>query len=453
MQKTLWECSECGHTQHKWSGSCTVCKAWNTIEESRAVDPKTVRYSAAPLEKVKPIPITELKESAVRRFTTRVGAFDRVMGGGVVPGSLVLLGGDPGIGKSTLMLQIASYYAKSGQKVLYVCGEESAEQTGARAARIGISHPNIFLLSETNLGSILKYVDELVPDLLVIDSVQIVYKPEINSSPGSVTQVKEVAVECMHVAKGRGITTFLIGHVTKSGDLAGPRVLEHLVDTVLEFEGNHTQGIRLLRTMKNRFGPTDEVGVFQMGAGGLAEVENASKLFLEQRLHSIPGSSVTATVEGSCPFLIEIQALVAKTAYATATRKSTGIDQNRLSLLLAVLEKRLSYSLHTCDVFVSIVGGIKIKEPAIDLAIVGAILSSYQGTPLPPDLCMIGEVGLSGEVRPVPRFESRLKEALQMGFKQMVVPQGNLVSLPKQGIELIGVKLIDQAVDLIPAMR
>ena len=380
-----------------------------------------------------------------------MGELDRLFGGGIVEGSLVLIGGEPGVGKSTLLLQLSDALGKLGLTVLYICGEESAEQTSLRARRLGIDQPNIYLLSETNFGTIRAQIEQIKPDVAIVDSVQIIYKSEISSSPGSVVQVREIATEFMHLAKGHGITSFLIGHVTKSGEIAGPRILEHIVDTVLEFEGDRQHGYRLLRAIKNRFGPTDEIAIFQMKETGLAEVANPSLAFLEERMKEIPGSVIVPGMEGARSFLLEIQALVTPTSFPTPSRRSAGLDQNRMALLLAVLEKRVGYQLHHCDVFVALAGGLKIVEPAIDLGILLAIASSFSNRSLPSDLIVLGEVGLGGEVRGVTRIETRLKEAIHMGFKKCILPKKNLKGLAPhlmEKIECLGIELVDQAIQL-----
>lgn len=447
--KISWSCRECGHTQPKWTGSCTSCQNWNTFVEEAVLEEKKARFEAKKLQSSKAIRITEVQTGEFKRLATRMGELDRLFGGGVVSGSLILVGGEPGVGKSTLLLQIAHSFALQGLTVLYVCGEESAEQTSLRAKRLGIDNQNLYLLSETLFSAIRAQIDQIQPDIAIVDSVQIVYKGEIASSPGSVVQVREIATEFMHLAKGHGITTFLIGHVTKSGELAGPRVLEHLVDTVLEFEGDRQHGYRMLRAVKNRFGPTDEISIFQMKETGLAEVANPSQAFLEGRMRELSGSAIVPGLEGARSFLLEIQALVTPTAFSTPSRRSAGLDQNRLALLLAVLEKRVGYQLHHCDVFVAIAGGLKIIEPAIDLGILLAISSSFANKALPSDLVVLGEVGLGGEVRAVTRIETRLKEAIHMGFKKCVLPKRNLKGLSSsltEKIQLIGVELVDQAI-------
>ena len=398
----------------------------------------------------KPVQLKDVEMQEFDRFSTGFLELDKVLGGGVVLGSLVLLGGDPGIGKSTLMLMVASQFCKMGMRVLYVCGEESTQQTSLRAKRLGINDEGLYLYAETLFSNIQEQIETLEPDVFILDSIQIVYKGEVNSLPGSITQVREISVECMHIAKQRGITTFLIGHVTKSGELAGPKVLEHIVDTVLDFEGDLDVGYRLIRAHKNRFGPTDEVAMFRMIAEGLEEVPNPSEIFLQERLKEVTGSAIVPTLEGSRAILVEIQALVGASAFSTSSRKASGIDQNRLALLLAVLEKRMGYHFHSLDVFVSVAGGLKIRETAIDLAIVLAIASSFCNRAIDPLTSIIGEVGLGGEVRSVPRIENRLKEIKQMGFKRCILPKRNLPK-EKMDIELIGVERVDQAISYLLA--
>lgn len=450
--KVLWSCSECGHQQPKWSGSCSVCQKWNTFAEELGITTSGKRFEVEGKTSSRPLKIEEVDISPFRRYTTKIKEFDRLLGGGLVSGSLTLIGGDPGIGKSTLLLQISNSLASQGLNVLYVCGEESVEQTVLRAHRLGIKSDSLYLLNETLFSSIKAHVEKLKPDVLIVDSIQIVYKSEIPSSPGSVAQVRELATEFMHLSKGMGISTFLIGHVTKSGEIAGPRVLEHIVDTVLDFEGDRHHGYRILRASKNRFGPTDDIALFQMDASGLTEVENPSAIFLQERIRESSGSVIIPTIEGSRAFLVEVQALVAPSAFATSSRKSTGIDANRLSLLLAVLEKKVGYQLHHCDVFVSIAGGLKILEPAVDLGIALAVLSSFGNKTLDPDTVIFGEVGLGGEVRSVPKVESRIREAIHMGFTRCILPRKNLSALPKeltQKIALDGVDRIEEAIDAL----
>lgn len=448
-QKVLWSCSDCGHRQAKWTGSCTVCQKWNTFEQEIEIEEKGKRFDSLKKESAKPVRVKEVTVNEFRRITTKMPEFDRLLGGGIVSGSLTLIGGDPGIGKSTLMLQLAQSLAAQGLTVLYICGEESVEQTSLRASRLGIADDKLYLLSETLFSNIKAQIDHLKPDAMIVDSIQILYKGELPSAPGSVSQVRELATEFMHIAKGMGIATFLIGHVTKTGEIAGPRVLEHIVDTVLDFEGDRQHGYRLLRSVKNRFGPTDDIALFQMGARGLSEVSNPSVIFLEERLKNVSGSVIIPTVEGSRALLIEVQALVAASAFSTSTRKSTGLDQNRLALLLAVLEKKMGYQLHHCDVFVSVAGGLKIFEPAIDLGVLMAIGSSFCNRPIDPETVVLGEVGLSGEVRGVPRIENRIREAIHMGFRRCLCPKRNLKGIASelsQKISLIGVEVVEEAI-------
>lgn len=450
--KVVWACKECGHSQLKWSGSCPTCKNWNTLVEEQNILQEEKRFVSKKQGKAKAIPICDVNITESKRMATNMGELDRLLGGGLVAGSLLLVGGEPGVGKSTLMLQIANALAMQGLTVLYVCGEESAEQTSLRAKRLGVNHKNLYLLSETNFTAIKGQIDQVKPDVAIVDSVQIVYKSEIPSSPGSVVQVREIATEFMHLSKGHGITTFLIGHVTKSGEIAGPRVLEHLVDTVLEFEGDRQHGFRLLRAMKNRFGTTDEIAIFQMKETGLMEVPNPSQAFLEERMKEIAGSAIVPGLEGARSFLLEIQALVTPSAFPNPSRRSAGLDANRLNLLLAVLDKRVGYNLQHCDVFVALAGGLKIVEPAIDLGILLSIASSFTNRAIPADCIVMGEVGLGGEVRGVSRIETRLKEAIHMGFKKCILPKKNLKGLTskiKDHIQLIGVELVDQAIQEI----
>lgn len=447
--KSVWYCSDCGHKQLKWAGQCSQCSLWNTFQEEKEVA-CAARFEAQPKGSSRPVRLKDVSQSEAPRIMTHMAEFDRLVGGGIVPGTLALVGGDPGIGKSTLMLQLSHSLAKQGLLVLYICGEESAAQTSLRAQRLGIETDNLLLLCETNFALIKAQIDQINPDILVVDSIQIVYKSEIASAPGSVSQVREVATEFMHVAKGRGITTFLIGHVTKSGEIAGPRVLEHLVDTVLYFEGDKQHHYRMIRVVKNRFGPTDEIAVFQMQAAGLTEVQNPSQIFLEERMKEAAGSVIIPTLEGTRPILIEAQALVTDTVFPTPSRRCAGMDQNRLALLLAVLEKRMGYQLFRCDVFVSIAGGLRVLEPGIDLGILLAVVSSQRNIGVNSDTVVVGEVGLGGELRTVPRIESRLKEAIHMGFKRCIIPKRNLKGIScdlGQKISIVGVSLVEEAVD------
>lgn len=450
--KTIWYCSECGHKQVKWSGQCSQCTKWNTFHEEVEVASSQQRFMSQATAPSRPIRVKEVTIGEIARLQTNIKEFDRLVGGGIVPGCFTLVGGDPGIGKSTLMLQLSYSLAKQGLTVLYVCGEESIEQTSIRARRLGVDCDNLFLLNETQFSHIKAQIDHLNPQVLVVDSIQIVYKSELTSAPGSVSQVRETATEFMHLAKGRGIATFLIGHVTKSGEIAGPRVLEHLVDTVLYFEGDKQHHYRMIRVVKNRFGPTDEIAVFQMQSKGLVEVHNPSQIFLEERRREVIGSAVIPTLEGTRPILIETQALVTNTAFSTPSRRCTGMDQNRLALLLAVLEKRMGYQLHRCDVFVSIAGGIHVSDPGVDLGVLLSTASSMRNRVIDGDTAIIGEVGLGGEVRSVTRIEGRIKEAIHMGFKSCMIPKRNLKGISEEvskKIKLLGVDVVEEAVDLL----
>lgn len=451
-QKSVWYCSDCGHKQLKWLGQCPSCTQWNTFQEEVELSPHLQRFESQLVAPSRAIKLKEVSHQETTKVLTHIGEFDRLIGGGVVPGSLTLVGGDPGIGKSTLLLQLSNALANQGHIVLYVCGEESVEQTSLRAKRLGITTENIFLLNETNFSLIKAQIDRINPNVLIIDSIQIVYKSEITSAPGSVSQVRETATEFMHIAKGRNIATFLIGHVTKSGEIAGPRVLEHIVDTVLYFEGDKQHNYRMIRVVKNRFGPTDEIAVFQMRSHGLAEVPNPSEIFLEERRKETIGSVIIPTIEGSRPILVEVQALVTHTAFSTPSRRSTGLDLNRLALLLAVLEKRMGYKLYQCDVFVSIAGGLRINEPAVDLGVLLAVASSMRNRVIDSEVAVVGEVGLGGEIRSIPRIESRLKEAIQMGFSRCIIPKRNVKGISediRKKIQIHPVELVEEAIDAL----
>lgn len=451
-QKSVWYCSDCGHKQPKWSGQCPQCSQWNTFQEEIEVADASPRFASQSLQNSRPIRLKEIAHTETPRLLTHLKEFDRLTGGGIVPGSLILVGGNPGIGKSTLMLQLAHAFAKQELIVLYICGEESVEQTFLRAQRLGVDSDNLFLLNETHFSAIKAHIDQIKPHLLIVDSIQIIYKSEIPSAPGSVSQVRENAHGFMHLAKKNGMATFLIGHVTKSGEIAGPRVLEHLVDTVLYFEGDKQHNYRIVRVVKNRFGPTDEIAVFQMQAKGLVQVPNPSQIFLQERTKQVTGAVVIPTIEGSRPILIEVQALVTNTFLPTPSRRCTGIDHNRLALLLAVLEKRMGYQLHKRDVFVAIAGGIRITEPGIDLGVLLSVASSMRNRRIDAETAVVGEVGLGGEIRSIPRVESRIKEAIHMGFRRCLIPQSNLRGIPQELLEKIhvtGVSVVEQAVEAI----
>ncbi|WP_349821346.1 DNA repair protein RadA [Chlamydia abortus] len=447
--KIQWTCNECGTQTPKWLGQCPGCLQWNTLIEEQ-VFPHRSKKRLEPQATAVSLHTVELREE--ERLCIGDPGWDRILGGGAVRGSLTLLGGDPGIGKSTLLLQTAAKFADRGHKVLYVCGEESVTQTSLRARRLKISHTNIYLFPETNLDDIKQQIATLQPDILIIDSIQIVFTPTLHSSPGSVAQVREVTSELMHMAKQSQITTFVIGHVTKSGEIAGPRVLEHLVDTVLYFEGNSHANYRMIRSVKNRFGPTNELLILSMHAEGLKEVTNPSGLFLQEKITETTGSAIIPIIEGSATLLIEMQALASSSPFANPIRKTSGFDQNRFLLLLAVLEKRAQIKLHTADVFLSIAGGLKITEPAADLGAGLAVVSSLYNRLSPQNYTFTGEIGLGGEIRHVTHLERRLKESKLMGFEGAVIPEGQIAGLSsemKNSLDIRGVKTIKDAIRLL----
>ncbi|HAQ55644.1 MAG TPA: DNA repair protein RadA [Anaerovibrio sp.] len=428
--KTMFVCQECGYDTPKWLGKCPGCGQWNTLVEE-VIKPDNTKQRGLNLglsNQSKPCAISDVVLEKMPRITTGSAELDRVLGGGLIPGSMVLIVGDPGIGKSSLTLRVCANEARAGRKVLYVTGEESVQQVRMRADRIDAVSETLMVVSETNLEAIEKHILDLKPDVLVIDSIQTVFRPDIQSAPGSVSQVRECAVEILRVAKTNGIAAFIVGHVTKDGTLAGPRVLEHIVDTVLYFEGGNNAEYRMLRAIKNRFGSTNEIGVFEMRDVGLVDVSDASKLFLSERQDD-NGSVIVPTVEGTRPLLVEIQALVAKTPYVPPKRISDSVDLKRLQLLLAVLEKKVHLAMGACDVFVKAAGGIRIDEPAADLGICVAMASSFASRPLRPATVAFGEVGLSGEIRAVSQAENRVREAKRLGFKSIVLPQKNYEQL------------------------
>jgi DNA repair protein RadA/Sms len=445
--KTIFACQACGFSSSKWLGRCPDCGDWNSFAEEReeSAPAANAAQGRLPLETgSRPKPYDVIDGAEVARVPSGIGEFDRVLGGGIVPGSMVLIGGEPGIGKSTLLLQVAHLLARMGGAVLYVSGEESERQIKLRGERLGISGGALFLMGETCLERILEQVDELKPSALVVDSVQTVYSSKFSSAPGTISQVREVATQLLFIAKGRGITTFLIGHVTKDGNLAGPKSLEHIVDTVLYFEGEKQQHHRIVRAVKNRFGAVSEMGVFEMTGEGLKPVPNPSAFFLGERPAGAPGSAVVATIEGLRPMLVEIQALVSPSSFGNPRRMAIGIDSNRMSLLVAVLEKRVGMELLSDDIFVSVVGGIDIPETATDLGVAAAVASSFRNRPLPSRTAVFGEVGLAGEVRGVSQATLRIKEAAQMGFTRVIMPARNV---PDEdfGLELMGVGTLEQA--------
>ena len=443
--KTVFYCTECGNETAKWAGRCPACGAWNSIVEQAA--PKA---SAAGKGRTKVLahskahPIAELQTEQELRFSTGMGELDRVLGGGAVKGSLVLVGGAPGIGKSTLMLQICSQLCRFA-KVLYVSGEESPHQLKMRAQRLKVASGNLYVLSETCLGDVLECVSEEAPDILIVDSIQTLYNEELDSPAGSVSQVKDCTMTLMQLAKGQGITVFVIGHVNKEGSIAGPKVLEHMVDCVLYFEGDQHMTYRILRAAKNRFGATNEIGVFEMLDAGLRGVDNPSEILLTHYEEPLSGIAVGASADGVRPYLIEVQALVSGAAYGTPQRSTTGYDARRMNMLLAVLEKRVGMKMFQKDVFLNFAGGFKVADPGLDLAVVAAVISSYYDRPVAEGVCCAGEIGLSGEVRPAPRTEQRISEAARLGFRRIIV-SGYLAKGGKRpkGIEVVPINSVDQ---------
>jgi DNA repair protein RadA/Sms len=448
--RNVYRCQQCGFASPK-PGTCPDCKRMTgelmvLVEERAAPEPGGRRLG---LSTSRPRALSDITMEHTDRLRTGIGELDRVLGGGVVPGSLVLIGGDPGIGKSTLLIQAARALATAAPPVLYVSAEESAAQVKLRAERLGISTDGLLLWTETDLVTVEAELDTVKPKVLIIDSIQTVFLPTLESAPGSVAQVRECGGRLMTIAKGRGIATFLVGHVTKEGALAGPRVLEHLVDTVLYFEGEQHHAYRVLRAVKNRFGSTNEIGVFQMAERGLLEVKNPSGFFLAERPKDVPGSVIVAGLEGTRPLLLELQALVAPASFGTPRRTVLGADYNRVCLLLAVLEKRAGVPLASQDVFVNVAGGGRVMEPAADLAVLVAAASSYMDRPVRGDVVVLGEVGLTGEVRAVTGLEARLREAAQLGFTQAVVPRSNLLETPRPPLEAHGVATVHEALDVL----
>lgn len=447
-KKIVYFCQNCGNEESKWLGQCPSCKEWNTFVEEKVI--ATSKAAAVSVNReVNVVSLSEVSADDQVRIQVGIKELDRVLGGGIVPGSLVLVGGDPGIGKSTLLLQVCQRLSKE-RSVLYISGEESLSQIKLRANRMGEFCENLKLLCETNLDTIRTVIENKKPELVVIDSIQTMYSEEVASAPGSVSQVRESTNVFMQLAKGLGITIFIVGHVTKEGTVAGPRVLEHMVDTVLYFEGDRHASYRILRGVKNRFGSTNEIGVFEMRQDGLAEVENPSEYMLSGKPENASGSVVACSIEGTRPMLIEIQALVCETNFGMPRRTATGTDYNRVNLLMAVLEKRIGLHLSNCDAYVNIAGGIRMNEPAIDLGIVMAIISSYKNRPLDEKMIVFGEVGLSGEVRAVSMPQQRVQEAKKLGFETCVLPAVSLEQVKEiQGIKMIGVKNISDAMNVI----
>ncbi|WP_270506614.1 DNA repair protein RadA [Paraclostridium sordellii] len=450
--KTKYVCQECGYENSKWLGKCPECSNWNTfveeIEEKRSKSNKEVfvidKSSSRPLN------INSIETIKEQRFSTCINELDRVLGGGVVKGSLVLVGGDPGIGKSTLLIQVSSNVANSGKKVLYISGEESASQIKMRAQRLGIKSDNLYIFAENNLSIIEAHLESVNPDLIIVDSIQTVFSPEITSAPGTVSQIKEGTSRFMKISKKMGISTFVVGHVTKEGALAGPKVLEHMVDTVLYFEGERFNTYRLIRAVKNRFGSTNELGVFEMREIGLVELENPSKILISEKPKDVAGSVIISTVEGTRPMLLELQALVSPTSFGIPKRTATGVDYNRVSLLMAVLEKRVGMQIQNQDVYINVVGGIKINEPSIDLGIVMSIASSFRNIPIDGNVAITGEVGLTGEIRAVSFIEKRIAECKKLGFTKIIIPKSNYEAVKDiKGIDICPVDSVRQAINIV----
>jgi DNA repair protein RadA/Sms len=447
-KKVIYFCQNCGHEENKWLGQCPMCKEWNTFVEEQVTITKgnTIKKAVG----VEVVSLDQIRTDSEERMQTHFKELDRVLGGGIVPGSLVLVGGDPGIGKSTLLLQVCRELSKDMKQVLYISGEESLAQIKMRANRMGTFEKEMYLLCETNLEIIREVIEKRKPDFVVIDSIQTMYREEVSSAPGSVSQVRESTNVFMQIAKGLGIPIFIVGHVTKEGTVAGPRVLEHMVDTVLYFEGDRHASYRILRGVKNRFGSTNEIGVFEMRQEGLVEVENPSEYMLSGKPEHASGSVVACSIEGTRPILVEIQALVCATNFGMPRRTAAGCDYNRVNLLMAVLEKRAGLQLSTHDAYVNIAGGMKMNEPAVDLGIVMALVSSYKNRPIDEKTIVFGEVGLSGEVRAVNMPEQRVAEAKKLGFESCILPEVCKTQVKNvEGIKIIGVKNINEAIQLI----
>lgn len=444
--QTKYVCQSCGYVSPRWVGKCPSCNEWNTFVEEVSTPLRLSKKPAGAASTIEPVSLEDLETEDVPRVKTNIDEFDRVLGGGLVPGSLILLGGDPGIGKSTLMMQMA--LKLQGQVILYITGEESVRQIKLRAERLhGERTKSILLLAETNLDLILDIIERGTPDLIIVDSIQTMYRPGLESAPGSVSQVRESTALLLRLAKTQGIPIFVVGHVTKEGVIAGPRVIEHMVDTVLQFEGEAHYAYRILRALKNRYGSTNEIGIFEMHEDGLQEVKNPSEAFLSERRYGTSGSTVVSSIEGSRPILIEVQALVTPTSYGMPQRNTTGFDYRRLSLLLAVLEKRVGLHLGTQDVFVNIAGGVKIDEPAVDLGIAASIASSLRDIPVDSSTVAVGEIGLGGEIRTIGHVGKRIQEAAKLGFKRIVIPHNNLKGVKGQdGIDIVGVQSVNEGI-------
>jgi len=449
--KTVYNCQNCGYQSPKWLGRCPDCGNWNTFAEEDYTAPVGRSRERVALYKDEPVLLKDVQIKDTQRIKTGILELDRVLGGGIVPGSVILVGGDPGIGKSTISLQVSNQLTKQGKRVLYVSGEESTAQTKLRAQRLGqAGGDHLYIVNQTDLSLITEHIKKLKPDAVIVDSIQVIFEPSISSSPGSVSQVRECAGMLTQLAKTTNTSIFIIGHVTKEGAIAGPRVLEHIVDTVLYFEGDRFSVYRILRAVKNRFGSTNEIGVFEMGADGLKEVQNPSEIFLSERPTDVSGSVVVSILEGSRPLLVEIQALVSKSSFGYARRRSQGFDFNRLSLLVAVLEKRIGLHLEAEDIFVNVAGGIKIEDPAADLGVAVAIASAFREELVAPQTAILGEVGLAGEIRSISQAAIRINEASKLGFKHCILPGNNYKHLGEKAedIELIPVSTLKETLDI-----
>lgn len=449
--KTVFVCSECGYETPKWAGKCPGCGEWNTmVEDVRLPQKSAVSAAPRPAHTFSATPLSQINAADEHRFVTGISELDRVLGGGIVKGSMILLSGDPGIGKSTILLQVCNALQRD-IKILYVSGEESAIQIKLRAKRIGVESDSVSIMTETDVQTVCEYINSARPDLVMIDSIQTMQHPDISSSPGSIVQVRESANLLLRTGKSLDIPIFIVGHVNKGGDIAGPKVMEHIVDTVLYFEGERNQSYRILRAIKNRFGSTNEIGVFEMTETGLAEVENPSAMMLSGRMSDVSGGCITCIIEGTRPILAEVQGLVAATGFGNARRTAAGFDYNRLNLLLAVLEKRLGLMFSNLDTYINIVGGIRLDEPAADLAVAMALVSGLRDIPIDENTVTFGEIGLSGELRSVPRAQARVNEAARMGFTRCILPSACLkqINSAPEGIKLLGVKRLSDAVAFI----
>ncbi|MCX5669249.1 MAG: DNA repair protein RadA [Candidatus Omnitrophica bacterium] len=450
--RSVFSCSSCGYQSPKWLGRCPDCNSWNSFSEEDYTPVSSASKERVSLYKDGPVLLKDVVARDQDRLKTNIVELDRVLGGGIVKGSVILIGGDPGVGKSTISLQVSNHLTKQGIGVLYVSGEESVAQTKLRAKRLGESgSDNLYIVNQTDLSLIIEYIRKLKPQVVVIDSIQVIFDPGISSSPGSVSQVRECAASLTQLAKTTGTSIFIIGHVTKEGTLAGPRVLEHIVDTVLYFEGDRFAIYRILRAVKNRFGSTNEIGVFEMAAVGLVEVKNPSEIFLSERPSNVSGTIVTSILEGTRPLLVEIQSLVSRSSFGFARRRAQGFDFNRLSLLVAVLEKRMGLALEAEDIFINVAGGIKIEDPAADLAVCAVIASSFRDQVVIPRTVVLGEVGLSGEIRSISNVLTRINEAEKLGFKHCILPKNSIKNLKFKNtdMEIIAVSTLKEALDII----